>query len=137
MTLKQYGSPDRRMKGRRWRELRGLVLRARPLCVHCQARGVLREATEVDHRVALANGGGDDFENLDPVCRDCHTIKTRADLGQRTSGCDAAGRPIDPGHHWNAYAPRGTSNDRDPRPAPVPAPARESRQIGWKKLGPR
>ena len=101
MSLTQYGSVDRRTKGRRWRELRALVLRARPLCVYCQARGILTEATEVDHRVALVNGGSDAFENLDPVCRDCHAIKTRADLGQRTSGCDSSGRPIDPGHWWN------------------------------------
>lgn len=38
---------------------------------------------EVDHRVALENGGTNDAQNLATLCDDCHTIKTRMDHSLR------------------------------------------------------
>jgi len=40
-------------------------------------------ATEVDHIVALTNGGGNDDDNLQCLCAECHEIKTLVDLGQK------------------------------------------------------
>ena len=34
---------------------------------------------EVDHRIALSNGGDNSMENLGTLCDDCHTIKSRLD----------------------------------------------------------
>lgn len=54
-----------------------------PLCVMCQAKGRVAAATEVDHIVALVNGGTDTPDNRQALCGDCHAEKTRRDLGQR------------------------------------------------------
>ena len=74
--------------------IRALVLRQQPLCAHCMARGIMAEATEVDHIIALCNGGEDTIGNMQSLCVECHLIKTRADLGQRASGCDVNGIPL-------------------------------------------
>lgn len=42
------------------------------------------QATEVDHVVPLEQGGAVfDWSNLQSLCQDCHTDKTRQDLGQK------------------------------------------------------
>lgn len=75
----------KRQRGRRLQERRALFLRSHPLCCKCQAAGRLRVATEVDHIVALINGGADDFEtNGQPLCTTCHKEKTAIDLGYRS-----------------------------------------------------
>jgi 5-methylcytosine-specific restriction protein A len=83
-----------RIRGRRLQYTRALVLRQQPLCAHCMARGIVTEATVVDHVVALVNGGEDAIDNMQGLCVPCHEQKTRADLGQRTKGCDANGIPL-------------------------------------------
>ena len=44
-----------------------------------QGPGCLGEASEIDHRVALAQGGEDEVSNLQPVCVVCHRRKSRAE----------------------------------------------------------
>lgn len=68
-----------RMRGSKWMALRELVLRANPLCVHCQIAGRLAAATEVDHRTPLHLGGMDDPANLQGLCHDCHTAKSASE----------------------------------------------------------
>lgn len=70
-----------RQRGRRWLARRARQLRLQPLCQHCAAAGVTRAAEEVDHVVALVNGGPDTDENLQSLCKPCHAVKTTADLG--------------------------------------------------------
>lgn len=48
-------------------------------CVICASTVQL----EVDHKVALENGGGNDAANLATLCDGCHTIKTRMDHSLR------------------------------------------------------
>ena len=43
--------PHAKMYGRRWRKAREQYLRANPLCVECEAEGVLEPATVVDHTI--------------------------------------------------------------------------------------
>jgi 5-methylcytosine-specific restriction protein A len=43
----------------------------------------LTVASELDHIVALVNGGGNEEENLQGLCAPCHVDKTALDLGQR------------------------------------------------------
>lgn len=62
----------------RWRRLRAAVLAERPLCEEC----LTERATDVDHVVAKAKGGGDDRGNLMALCHSCHSRKTvRCDGG--------------------------------------------------------
>lgn len=51
------------------------------LCKTCERIGVTTTASQVDHIVALANGGNNDDDNLEAICDDCHNIKTAIDLG--------------------------------------------------------
>jgi 5-methylcytosine-specific restriction protein A len=84
-----------RIRGRKLQETRALVLRLEPLCRHCMARGIMTEATEVDHIVALINGGTDHIDNMQPLCADCHAVKTNVDLGRKSGGgCDVYGIPL-------------------------------------------
>lgn len=72
-----------RIRGRKLQAIRTAHLRAHPLCVHCKARGYVAIATEIDHIVALCNGGADTPDNRQGLCKDCHADKTRADMGHK------------------------------------------------------
>lgn len=67
-----------------------------PLCVHCQAKGIVRLWDELDHIVALTNGGTDTDDNLQGLCADCHKDKTAEDLGHHANKTkfDGNGRVI-------------------------------------------
>jgi 5-methylcytosine-specific restriction protein A len=83
-----------------WRKLRASVLRGEPLCRHCQARGLIVPATEVDHR----NGPSDNsLESLQPLCKPCHSKQTMRDMGHNVYQWDAMqmGCRFDPSHPWN------------------------------------
>jgi len=60
----------------RWRKIRLMHLRGQPLCVHCLAAGRTTAASEVDHITPLANGGTHAPENLQSLCKPCHSVKT-------------------------------------------------------------
>ncbi len=67
-----------------WRALRAAVLRDDPLCVACQAKGMLVAATVVDHVVPLKDGGARfDRANLQPLCVSCHNRKTARETAGR------------------------------------------------------
>lgn len=86
----------KRIRGRALQRLRARLLADNPLCVLCRKQGRVTPATEIDHVVALTNGGTNDDDNLQGLCAACHEIKTLADLGQRprvTTGID--GWPVD------------------------------------------
>ncbi len=68
-------SAHKRGYGRRWRKLRDMVLARSPVC-ECGAL-----ATEVDHKVARAKGGTDEWDNLVAMCKSCHSKKTRREDG--------------------------------------------------------
>lgn len=71
----ERGSAAQRGYGAAWRKLRRMYLRRHPLCedpddVHGEDRVA---ATEVHHRVPLAAGGTNAFENLQALCKPCHS----------------------------------------------------------------
>lgn len=75
---------------RRWRKRRQDHLAAHPLCVMCEAAGVVRAAAEVDHVVPIEQGGdiwsGD---NLQALCKPHHSAKTAAETNaKRRAGRD-------------------------------------------------
>ena len=87
-----------RIRGRRLQRLRAVHLGNQPLCVLCLAAGRTRIATQLDHILALTNGGGHEASNLQGLCDACHTDKTARDLGRAarvTTGLD--GWPVEEG----------------------------------------
>lgn len=76
-----------RIRGRRLQRIRAQHFSAHPLCVMCQAKGRVRIATQLDHIVALENGGKDfdqdEGQNRQGLCDDCHKDKTARDLGHK------------------------------------------------------
>lgn len=72
----------KRIRGRALQRINARILDDNPLCVMCQAKGKLRIATELDHIVALVNGGLDEGAKQG-LCHSCHADKTAVDLGHR------------------------------------------------------
>jgi 5-methylcytosine-specific restriction enzyme A len=71
--------PPDRVRGRELQRRRRIVFDREPRCVVCLAAGHARAATELDHIVPLAEGGADDYTNLQGLCHDCHERKTAAE----------------------------------------------------------
>ena len=69
--------------GYKWQVLRAWWLRHNPLCVRCREKGLVTEATEVDH--ILPHKGNKemfwDRENLQSLCKKCHSMKTATEDG--------------------------------------------------------
>lgn len=72
----ERGNAHQRGYGARWQKLRGAYLRANPLCVDCAQHGRTTAANEVDHILPKRLGGTDEWENLQPLCKSCHSRKT-------------------------------------------------------------
>lgn len=75
---------DNRMTGRRLQARRLRLWAADPHCAGC-GRLVAMHEFELDHKVALLNGGADVDENCQVLCvgpEGCHHRKTQADLGR-------------------------------------------------------
>lgn len=70
---KQRESAARRGYDAKWRRNRAMFLRHHPICKCGQP------ATEADHIVPKARGGSDKWDNLQPLCKPCHSRKTMAE----------------------------------------------------------
>jgi 5-methylcytosine-specific restriction protein A len=70
-----------RIRGRRLQAIREAHLNAEPSCVMCEAKGRPTAAAEVDHIIALCNGGTDTADNRQSLCVACHRDKTAIDRG--------------------------------------------------------
>jgi 5-methylcytosine-specific restriction protein A len=68
-------SASRRGYDRIWRRNRRYYLSKHPICE--DERGCDRAATEVHHRVPIADGGTNEVDNLQALCKGCHSRKTR------------------------------------------------------------
>jgi 5-methylcytosine-specific restriction protein A len=74
---------EERLRGRRLQTVRTLWFNEHPLCVHCQAKGITKPAEELDHILPISKGGGNEAENLQGLCKECHEAKTILDLGYK------------------------------------------------------
>ncbi len=73
-----------RTRGRKLQKRRALHFSHFPLCEHCQAKGRLTVATELDHIIPLDKGGEDnDPANWQGLCSECHKAKTAKDMGYK------------------------------------------------------
>ena len=74
------------LSGRRWRRLRSRILdRDGWRCRKCGKAGIL----EVDHIQPLEDGGSDEPDNLQVLCRGCHIAKHRIPDPMRDSWREA------------------------------------------------
>ena len=82
---------------RAWRKLSRAYLIRNPLCAQCQDEGRIVLATQVDHIVAVKDGGTwFDRSNLQALCDKHHGLKTLfAEQGKSLKGVAADGTPLD------------------------------------------
>ena len=73
----------KRLAGRKLQETRKRIWLANPRCAMCQRVTSYPSGFELDHIVALTNGGTNDDDNLQILDHECHEIKTNADLGYK------------------------------------------------------
>lgn len=53
-----------------------MYLRANPFCSDCTDGKLTTQATEVHHKVAKRDGGQDEWNNLESLCKSCHSKRT-------------------------------------------------------------
>ncbi|WP_426195082.1 HNH endonuclease signature motif containing protein [Massilia sp. DWR3-1-1] len=100
-----------RLRGRALQVQRHRVWLLDPCCAVCRRLCRFPSGFELDHKVALTNGGTNDDENMQVLCHEDHESKTNADLGYQpkpTIGADG----------W-----------------PVEATPEQSRTARWKRAG--
>lgn len=79
---KHRTSSNARGYGAQWQQLRQYILkRDEWQCVMCRAAGRVQLARDVDHILAKTQGGTDDADNLQSLCRECHRSKTAREGG--------------------------------------------------------
>lgn len=88
----------KRIRGTTLQNIRRKHFKEHPLCVMCDAKGIVTLATDLDHIIALTNGGADVPSNRQGLCHPCHEEKTAIDLGhvytaRKTIGAD--GWPVE------------------------------------------
>lgn len=71
------------MTGRALQARRLRIWSRDPHCVGCRRVVAYPHGFQLDHVVALVNGGEDSDGNLQVLCIECHEAKTRDDLRQR------------------------------------------------------
>jgi 5-methylcytosine-specific restriction protein A len=74
----------KRPRGRVGMAQRQRRLAAEPLCRDCFEAGITRKSEEVDHIIALADGGLDADENIRCLCKSCHAARTQERLRPRS-----------------------------------------------------
>lgn len=69
---------NNRTYGRRWKEFRKQYLQANPLCLDCEAKGLVRAASEPHHKIKVKDDPSRqyDHENMIPLCKPCHSTRT-------------------------------------------------------------
>jgi 5-methylcytosine-specific restriction enzyme A len=72
--------------GTRWRKIRDYHIALEPLCRECLGKGKTVAASEVDHIVPRAQGGTDDDNNLQSLCKSCHSAKTAREVLNKGRG---------------------------------------------------
>ena len=75
------GSSTKRGYGYAWQKLRKYVLLHQPVCKGFDGEHCGRAAQEVDHILPLSEGGTNDLDNLQGLCKSCHSKKTARDDG--------------------------------------------------------
>lgn len=96
MNMSDQKEQAKRITGRKLQALRLRIWSADPYCAMCGKLTDYPGGFELDHRVALTNGGTNEDSNLQVLDHACHEIKTAADIGYKvrpTIGLD--GYPVE------------------------------------------
>lgn len=80
-----------RIRGRALQQRNARILANEPLCRPCRQADRITAATEVDHIIALCNGGTEDPANLQPICETCNDLKAIRERGQRAKDHELKG----------------------------------------------
>jgi 5-methylcytosine-specific restriction protein A len=72
-------APVERMRGSRRQKRNYRLLADEPMCRQCKTR----VAMEIDHIRPLSEGGTEDESNLQPLCVECHSIKSADEASRR------------------------------------------------------
>jgi 5-methylcytosine-specific restriction protein A len=72
------GTTAQRGYGTAWQKLRKLILHRDPVCRLCGSA----PASEVDHVLSLRAGGENSEDNLQGLCKPCHSAKTTREDGR-------------------------------------------------------
>lgn len=75
----------KRVTGRKLQAMRERLFKGNPLCAECERQGRVTLATQRDHIKPLAEGGTDDDDNVQGLCKPCHDAKSK-DESQRGRG---------------------------------------------------
>lgn len=76
---KDYLDRSKAYKTKRWVNLRRYFLLRNPVCIECKAI-----ATQADHILPVSLGGDMwALDNLQPLCRSCHSSKTRREMNRK------------------------------------------------------
>lgn len=78
------GTSTERGYDKTWRRIRTMFLAQHPICAAHERNGRIVPATEVHHKIALADGGTNEDENLEALCHRCHSAETMRTLNRRT-----------------------------------------------------
>ena len=58
--------------------------KAKERCQHCERRICGKLTAEYDHITALVNGGGNRESNIQLLCIECHGLKTKSDVAEKS-----------------------------------------------------
>lgn len=75
----ERGNSNQRGYGWHWQQVRKQHLIQEPLCRSCSRRGTVAVAQEVDHVIPKCQGGTDDADNLQSLCKPCHWAKSHGE----------------------------------------------------------
>jgi 5-methylcytosine-specific restriction protein A len=75
---RERGSAAKRGYGAPWPKLRKIVLARDPICRDCGRAA----STEADHITPRREGGSDSLDNLQGLCKPCHSRKTAIEDGR-------------------------------------------------------
>lgn len=79
-----FDDKEARLRGRKAQERRLRIWTADPTCAACGKLTEWPNGFELDHIVALVNGGSDTDENLQVLCpTPCHQDKCARDMGHK------------------------------------------------------
>lgn len=79
-------SKNQRIRGRKLQWIRKTYFAKFPFCEECLKEKIYISATELDHIIAITNGGEDSpnpFVNRQGLCKEHHDKKTKIDLNYK------------------------------------------------------
>ena len=81
MRVRRY-TTEPRLRGRKLQDTRLRIWSESPFCQSCKKMVFYPDGFELDHKRPIHKGGGDEDENLQVLCPECHNRKTIQEAGK-------------------------------------------------------